>query len=128
MRVELNHTIVYARDKRESSMFLADILGLPEPQRFGPFLAIELDNHVTLDYYESDGPIVPAHYAFLITEDDFNNALERITKRNVRYWADPFHTSENTINRRDGGRGVYFEDPNGHNMEILTRSSGGGKA
>jgi catechol 2,3-dioxygenase-like lactoylglutathione lyase family enzyme len=127
MAVELNHTIVSARDKRASATFLTEILGLPEPKPFGPFLAVQVSNDVTLDFVDSDEEIVPQHYAFLVTESEFDEIFGRIRQRGLRYWADPHHQEPTTINTRDGGRGAYFDDPNGHNLEILTRPYGSGQ-
>jgi len=124
--IKLNHTIVYARDKRASADFLAELFGLPRPQPFGPFLGVEVGNEVTLDFYGTDGEIAPQHYAFLVSEAEFDEIFGRIKARGMKYWADPFHREPNKINNWDDGRGVYFEDPNGHNLEILTRPYGGG--
>ena len=126
MAVQLNHTIVSARDKKVSATFLAEILGLPEPAPFGPFLGVEVDNAVTLDFIDSDGDIIPQHYAFLIDEAEFDEIFGRIQGRGLSYWADPGRRQPGEINTRDGGRGVYFEDPDGHFLEILTRPYGSG--
>lgn len=126
MAVQLNHTIVLSRDKRASSDFLSQILGLPEPVPFGPFLVVQAANAVSLDFVEVKGAIVPQHYAFLISEEEFDAIFGRIRERGLPYWADPFHHEPGQINRRDGGRGVYFNDPSGHNLEILTRPYGSG--
>ncbi len=126
MPVQLNHTIVAARDKRVSATFMAEILGLPEPKPFGPFLGVVVDNDVTLDFIDSDGDITPQHYAFLINEAEFDEIFGRITGRGLPYWADPHRDHPGEINTRDGGRGVYFEDPDGHFLEILTRHYGSG--
>lgn len=126
MAVQLNHTIVAARDKKQAATFFADILDLPAPTPFGPFLAVRTDNDVTLDFYETGEPVTSQHYAFLVTEEEFDGILGRIRERNLPYWADPGHTRPGTINRNDGGRGVYFEDPNGHNLEAITRPYGSG--
>lgn len=126
MSVQLNHTIVWCRDKQESAAFLADILGLPAPVRFGPFLVVELSNGVSLDFHEADGEIAPQHYAFLIGEDDFERIFGRIRERELAYWADPGRHRAGQINRNDGGRGVYFEDPDGHLLEVITRPYGSG--
>ena len=125
MAVQLNHTIVSARDKRESATFLAEILGLDPPTPFGPFLVVGVDNDVTLDFMEDPGPIRPQHYAFLVSESEFDEIFGRIRARGLAYWADPFHSQPGEINTHDGGRGVYWEDPNGHNLEIITRPYGG---
>ncbi|AZQ37031.1 VOC family protein [Streptomyces cyaneochromogenes] len=126
MTVRLNHTIVAAHDKKASARFLADILGLEVSPQYGPFIPVEIPNGVTLDYLESPGAITPQHYAFLVSEDDFDTIFDRIRKAGLPYWADPFHSRPGEINRNDGGRGTYFDDPNGHNLEILTRPYGSG--
>jgi catechol 2,3-dioxygenase-like lactoylglutathione lyase family enzyme len=124
MSIALNHTIVTCRDQERSSTFLADLLGLPEPTRFGPFHVVQLDNGVSLDFLETDGEIPVEHYAFLIREDDFDRIFGRIRERGMAYWADPHKARPGEINRNDGGRGVYFEDPDGHVLEIITRPYG----
>src|SRR5262245_12939184 len=126
MSVQLNHPIVWCRDKERSATFLAEILGRKTPTRFGPFLVVEADNGVSLDFHDSHPPIAPQHYAFLIGEDDFDDIFDRIRERGLGYWADPFRTRPGEINHNDGGRGVYFEDPDGHLIEILTRPYGSG--
>jgi catechol 2,3-dioxygenase-like lactoylglutathione lyase family enzyme len=126
MAAQLNHTIVYARDSKSSALFLAEMLGLPAPTVFGPFQVVEADNGVSLDYMDSDGEIASQHYAFLIDEDDFDEIFGRIRSRGLLYWADPFRSQPGQINHNDGGRGVYFEDPNGHLLEIITRPYGSG--
>ena len=126
MAVELNHTIVHARDKRETAAFLTEILGLPEPTAYGPFLIVEVANNVSLDVVDDSGSIRPQHYAFLVTEPEFDQILERIRAKGLTYWADPFHRQEGKINHNDGGRGVYWSAPDGHNLEIITRPYGSG--
>jgi catechol 2,3-dioxygenase-like lactoylglutathione lyase family enzyme len=121
MAVQLNHTIVASRDRDASARFLAEVLGLPAPVPFGPFMTVETANNVTLDFVESAGDIAGQHYAFLVSEEDFDVIFGRIEKRGLAFWADPFHRTPGEINRNDGGRGVYFDDPNGHNLEIITR-------
>ncbi|MFE0131088.1 VOC family protein [Streptomyces sp. NPDC059037] len=128
MSIELNHTIVVAKDKKASAQFLADILGLEVGPQYGPFFPVTIPNGVTLDYYEGDGgPFVPQHYAFLVSEDEFDTIFGRIKAAGLTYWADPYHKIENEINTNDGGRGTYFDDPNGHKLEILTRPYGSGE-
>jgi catechol 2,3-dioxygenase-like lactoylglutathione lyase family enzyme len=126
MPIKLNHTIVHARDKGESSAFLADILGLPAPSAFGPFLVVEVDNEVSLDFLEVTDPVRPQHYAFLVDESEFDVIFGRIRERGLAYWADPHDQLPGEINRHDGGRGVYWRDPNGHQLEIITRPYGSG--
>ncbi|MET9832697.1 VOC family protein [Streptomyces sp. NPDC006385] len=126
MTVELNHTIVAAHDKKASAQFLADVLGLEVSPQYGPFIPVEIPNGVTLDYADTTGTITPQHYAFLVSEDDFDTIFARIREAGLTYWADPYHRRPGEINHNDGGRGAYFEDPNGHNLEILTRPYGSG--
>lgn len=126
MAVNFNHTIVYARDGRVSASFLAETLGLPGPRSWGPFQVVTTDNDANIDFMDADGEITPQHYAFLVGEADFDDIFGRLRERGLRYWADPAQTEEGQINHHDGGRGVYFEDPNGHLMEIITRPYGSG--
>jgi catechol 2,3-dioxygenase-like lactoylglutathione lyase family enzyme len=120
--IELNHTIVYSRDKAASAQFLADILGVPVGAPTGPFLPVQLGNRVTLDFADADS-VRPQHYAFLVGEEEFDAAFDRVREAGVEYYADPGHSEPASINHRDGGRGVYFADPDGHNLELLTRAS-----
>jgi catechol 2,3-dioxygenase-like lactoylglutathione lyase family enzyme len=124
--VQLNHTIVSCRDQQRSAAFLTGILGLPAATRFGHFLVVEADNGVSLDFAETSREIASQHYAFLVGEDEFDAAFGRIRDQELPYWADPGQTQRGAINHRDGGRGVYFEDPDGHLLEILTRPYGSG--
>lgn len=126
MPVQLNHTIVHARDSLASATFLADMLGLAAPVRFGPFDGVTLDNGVTLDFLTHDADITTAHYAFLVSEEEFDAVFGRIRARQLAYWADPGHKQAGQINHHDGGRGVYWNDPNGHSLEIITRPYGSG--
>ncbi|HEY2683108.1 MAG TPA: VOC family protein [Steroidobacteraceae bacterium] len=126
MTAQLNHTIVHASDPAKSARFLAKILGRPDPIRFGHFQVVELDNGVSLDFAAANGPIQPQHYAFLISETDFDAVFERIREQALEYWADPRRSRPGEINRNDGGRGVYFPDPDGHYLEVITRPYGSG--
>jgi catechol 2,3-dioxygenase-like lactoylglutathione lyase family enzyme len=123
MSIAFNHTIVAARDKRESAEFLTGLFGLPSPVPFGPFLVVMLEHGASLDYADvPDGEeIRPQHYAFLVSEDDFDKIYGAIQSRGLQHWADPGGQRPGEINTRDGGRGVYFPDPAGHHLEILTR-------
>ncbi|MBP0459981.1 VOC family protein [Streptomyces montanisoli] len=118
----LNHTAVYASDRHVSAEFLAAILGLKVGATFGPFLPVDLGNGVTLDYYEKrEEPIQSQHYAFLVPDEQFDAAIARLDEVGATYYADPGHTEPGRINHLFGGRGAYFEDPDGHNMEVMTR-------
>ena len=124
MAIELNHTIVYSRDKRVSAEFLADLFGLPKPGAWGPFLTVGVSNAVTLDFLDTTDEIGSQHYCFLVGEDEFDAIFGRIQSGGHQFWADPGHTEPGVINTHDGGRGVYFDDPSGHNLEIITRPYG----
>ena len=126
MSIRLNHTIVWTRNKAASSAFLSSVLGRPNPTRYGPFAVVELDNDVSLDFHDTDGTIAPQHYAFLVSDAEFETILERIRQRGIRYFADPARSKPNEINSNDGGQGCYFEDPDGHLLEIITRPYGSG--
>ncbi|REE96270.1 VOC family protein [Thermomonospora umbrina] len=125
MSVELNHTIVQSPDKRESAEFLANILGLDVGAEWGPFIPVVIDNGVTLDFATFPAEsITTQHYAFLISEEEFDAAFRRLREAGVEHYADPFFKRPNEITRADGGRGLYFRDPGGHAMEIMTRPYG----
>jgi len=125
--VAFNHTIVHARDASESATFFSEIMGLPTPRRFGPFLAVPVEHGATLDFAQvgEDHEVHPQHYAFLVTEDDFDQIYGRIVARGIEHYPAPRMDRKNEINHNDGGRGVYWCDPSGHFLEILTVPYGG---
>jgi len=128
MAITFNHNIVAARDRSESATFFAEIFGLPEPKEFGPLLAVPLAHEASLDYAQAGDAedIRPQHYAFLVSEDEFTEIYGRIQERGLQHWADPMGSRPGEINHHDGGRGVYFRDPAGHYLEIITRPYGSG--
>jgi catechol 2,3-dioxygenase-like lactoylglutathione lyase family enzyme len=126
MTIALNHTIVWCRDQRRSAAFVTGLFGLPDAVRFGPFLVVELGNGVSLDYHDTDEPIAGQHYAFLISEPEFDEIYGRVREQGLDHWADPMQSRAGEINHHDGGRGVYFPDPDGHLLEIITRPYGSG--
>ncbi len=125
MAIELNHTIVSTHDKQAEARFVSEVLGLPEPGSFGPFAVIELANGVSLDFMDVDGEVASQHYAFLISEDEFDAVAQRLHERGLPTWADPGRRTPG-FNTNDGGRGLYFDSPEGHNLEVLTVPYGGG--
>jgi catechol 2,3-dioxygenase-like lactoylglutathione lyase family enzyme len=125
MAIRLNHTIVHSDDKRTAADFFVDLFDLPRPVPFGPFLDVVLANDVTLAFINADGMAVQTqHYAFLVSDAEFDAIFGRIENRGIAFWADPGRTRAGTINHHYGGRGVYFEDPSGHLLEIITRPYG----
>ena len=124
MTAQLNHTIVWCRDNRASAEFLAEMLGLPAPRTFLHFEVVDLGNGVSLDFMAKAGPVAPQHYAFLVDEAEFDAGLLRIEEQGLTYWADPARSKPGEINRHFGGRGVYFEDPDGHLLELITKPYG----
>jgi catechol 2,3-dioxygenase-like lactoylglutathione lyase family enzyme len=125
MPVQLNHTIVNVRDKKESATFVAEILGLAAPQPYGPFLVVDVANDVSLDFIEVE-KLHAQHYAFLVSEAEFDEIMGRIVDRGLNYWADPHKLLPGDFNTDDGGRGLYWEEPSGHLLEIITRPYGSG--
>ncbi|MFP3989742.1 VOC family protein [Streptomyces sp. E11-3] len=128
MSVEFNHTIVLSRDREKSARFLAHILGLKVGEPAGVFLPVTTANGVTLDFATVDHDIPMQHYAFLVSEEEFDDVLARLVDAEVSIWADPHGKQPGRINRNDGGRGLYFMDPGGHAMEAFTRPYGSGPA
>lgn len=127
MAISFNHTIVAAKDRQASAEFFTELFGLPAPKEFGPFLAVTLNHGVSLDYAQvgADEEVRPQHYAFLVSEDEFDSIYGKIRDRGMPHWADPHGQHPGEINHNDGGRGVYFFDPSGHGLEIITRPYGG---
>ncbi|MDX3384313.1 VOC family protein [Streptomyces niveiscabiei] len=122
MSVELNHTIVAARDQHESAHFLAHVLGLEVSPQLGPFLPVNTANGVSLDFLTvPEESITTQHYAFLVSDEEFDAAFARIEEAKIEYFDDPHLRRPGRINHYYGGRGVYFLDPSGHAMEIITR-------
>ena len=125
MTIKLNHTIVHSRDPRAAADWFAGVFGLPRPKPFGPFLDVEVGNEVTLAFLSAgEMEIQIQHYAFLVSEPEFDQIFGRVKQRGLKYWADPGQRQEGAINHHFGGRGVYFQDPSGHLLEIITRPYG----
>ena len=121
MGVQLNHTIVWCSDKQKSASFLVEMLELSTPVAFGQMLVVQLDNAVSLDFFESNDAISMQHYAFLIGEDEFDRVFTRIRGKGLPYWADPGKQRAGETYSHNGGRGMYFDDPDGHLLEVMTR-------
>ncbi len=126
MSVELNHTIVHARDRAAAAGEVAEILGLDPPASFGPFAVVELANGASLDFMDEAADFDGQHFAFLVDEEEFDQIQQRLRDRGKQWWADPFKRSPGEINTNDGGRGLYWEGPDKHWLEIITRPYGSG--
>lgn len=124
MTAQLNHTIVWCRDNVKSAGFLADVLGRPEPKTFHHFQIVQLDNGVSIDFMAKEGPVAMQHYAYLVDDATFDHGMARVGALGLTFWADPARSRAGEINHHDGGRGVYFQDPDGHLLELLTTPYG----
>ncbi len=124
MTVAFDHCIVFADDARVSATFLATLFGLPEPVAWGPFVSVTLEGGVVIQFAAPGIEVQPQHYAFRVGEDAFDAIYGRILEHGMEHWADPRREQPGTFNRANGGRGVYFRDPAGHGLEILTRPDG----
>lgn len=125
MAITLNHTIVHSHDSERTARFLCDVLGLPPARRLAHFTIVQV-GPTSLDLLQTDQEISPRHFAFLVSEGEFDGIFDRLREHGIRYWADPFHREPGQINRWDDGRGVYFDDPDGHLLEVITRPYGSG--
>ncbi|MEU9995693.1 VOC family protein [Streptomyces sp. NPDC048370] len=123
MAVSFNHTIIAAKDRNESALFFRELLELPEAPSWGPFVNIQLADGVLLQFAEPpvEMQIQMQHYAFLVDDELFDRAYQRLCDGSVEHWADPQMRLPGEINHGHGGRGVYFKDPAGHAIELLTR-------
>jgi catechol 2,3-dioxygenase-like lactoylglutathione lyase family enzyme len=121
MTVQLNHTIVCARDKRASAAFMSEVLRVPVGPDEGPFVPLELENAVTLDFMDRDDDFTMQHYAFLVDGETFEAAYKRMQDKAITIFADPFLEEPGEIYLEDGMRGFYFRDLSGHTMELLTK-------
>lgn len=125
MSITLNHTIVPARDKVASAQFFARIFGLEAGPPMGPFTPVRINDTLTLDFDDRDSSrqhLDWHHYAFQVSDEDFDAILERVTAAGIPYGSGPHSLEDGQINTRYGGRGFYFRDPNGHVLEVLTRA------
>ena len=124
MTAQLDHTIVWCSDKHKSSALLAEMLGLPEPTSFGHFRVVSLGNGVSMDFMEKEGTVAMQHYAFLVSDAEFDAGIAKIVEKGLTHWADPARSQVNPINCRWGCCGVYFEDPDCHFLELITKPYG----
>ncbi|MFI9123133.1 VOC family protein [Streptomyces bikiniensis] len=121
MAVTFNHTIVAAKDRHESARFLRELLELPEAPSWGPFVNVQLPDGVLIQFAEPPVEIQMQHYAFLVDDELFERAYGRLREQGIEHWADPQMRRPGETNTEHGGRGVYFKDPAGHAMELITR-------
>lgn len=125
MPVAFNHTIIAARDRAESARFFVEILEAGPAPSWGPFTNLALDGGVLLQFADLPTDVVPEiqnqHYAFLVDDELFDRAYARLCERGIGHWADPQMQRPGETNTEHGGRGVYFRDPAGHYIEMITR-------
>ncbi|NIH81426.1 VOC family protein [Amycolatopsis viridis] len=121
MTVTFNHTIIASKDRHASARFFRELFELPEAPSWGPFVNVLLDEGVILQFAEPPVDIQMQHYAFLVDDDLFDRAYGRLVEQGIEHWADPQMRRPGETNTEHGGRGVYFKDPAGHAIEIITR-------
>jgi catechol 2,3-dioxygenase-like lactoylglutathione lyase family enzyme len=119
MAILLDHTIVPAKDKLASATFFAEILGLKVKPGKGYFAQVQVNDSLTFDFAEEPEP-QSHHYAFHISEAEFEAIYERVKAKGLPYGSGPYNHTDGKIYTRRGGRGFYFEDPNGHLLEVMT--------
>ncbi len=119
MPITLNHTIVPSHDKESSASFFARIMGLPGPGTAGHFVQVRVNADLALDY-DNRERFESHHYAFVVGDREFDEIFGRLKRDNVSYGAQPNSPTDGQINTRRAGRGLYFADPDGHLMEIMT--------
>jgi catechol 2,3-dioxygenase-like lactoylglutathione lyase family enzyme len=120
MTISLNHTIVPAHDKHAAAAFFAHIMGLEVETAAGHFVPVKIDSSLTFDFDNSDR-FESHHYAFRVSDDELDAILARVNSAGVSFFADPGHRRVGEFNSYNDGRGFYFADPNGHNLEVGTR-------
>lgn len=128
MAVRLDHLALAALDAHESAHFLADVLDLPAPRPSGPFLVVDVDNTLTIDFAAPPFDFPGQHVAFLVSDTEFEAVRRRLEERGVTYYPGPAYRHPGTINHHHGGRGLYFDDPAGHHFEVITRRYEGSPA
>jgi catechol 2,3-dioxygenase-like lactoylglutathione lyase family enzyme len=121
MAITLNHTIVPARDKIAAAEFFARIFGLEFKGTQGHFAPVRINDSLTLDFDNANG-FESHHYAFLVNDEEFDAIFGRIKDAGISYGSEPFSRTDGELNHRRGGRGVYFDDPDGHILELMTRT------
>ncbi|MFP5021335.1 VOC family protein [Pseudonocardia phyllosphaerae] len=125
MPCTFNHSILAARDREVSAAFFRHVLEAAEAPSWGPFTNVLLDGGVMIQFadlsVEEHPEIQPQHYAFLVDDALFDRALAKLDTDGTAYWADPQRTRPGEINHEHGGRGVYFCDPAGHYLELITQ-------
>lgn len=121
MSVSFNHTIIASKDRHASARFFRELLEVDEAPSWGPFVNIQLPDGVLLQFAEPPVEIQMQHYAFLVDDALFDRAYQRLAEGGIEHWADPQMTRPGETNTGHGGRGVYFKDPAGHAIELITR-------
>jgi catechol 2,3-dioxygenase-like lactoylglutathione lyase family enzyme len=122
MTIVLNHTVVPARDKVEAAKFFAKMFGLSFDERaVGYFAPVRVNETLTLDFHDDVERFEVHHYAFKVNDEEFDAILGRVQGAGIAYGSDPWNLENRELNSWNGGRGVYFRDPDGHILELMTR-------
>lgn len=121
MAIVLNHTIVPARDKEASARFFAHIFGLVYGGLSGHFAPVRVNDALTLDFDNAEH-FERHHYAFHVSDAEFDAILQRVRGAGIAYGSDPWHADNGQLNDWNSGRGFYFRDLDGHLLELLTRT------
>jgi catechol 2,3-dioxygenase-like lactoylglutathione lyase family enzyme len=119
MPIVLDHTIVPAKDKQASAKFFAEIFGLTVKPGEGHFAQVQVNESLTLDFADESEP-QSHHYAFHISQAEFEAIFDRVKAKGLSYGSAPYNHADGQVYTRRGGRGFYFEDPNGHLLEVMT--------
>ena len=120
MTIRLDHTIVPSKDKKAAARFFAEMLGLSVEPGHGYFAQVRVNDTLTFDFADEDEPFPGLHYAFHLSDAEFDGVLARVKARGISFGSEPDAPANGRLNRRRGGRGFYFEDPNGHLLEVMT--------
>ena len=123
MAMELDHTIVSARNQRESARRLAEILGVRWAESgAGPFSPVYVNDGLTLDFIDDDGEFPVQHFCFRVSDAEFDAILKRLQGAGIKYRSAVRGPEDMRVNTDYGGRMVYWNEPDGHQWEMLTVS------
>ena len=120
MTITLNHTIVWTRDKEAAARFFADLFGLRVEGSGGHFAPVRINDTLTLDFADAKGTIAGQHYAFHVSDAEFDAILHRVKGARLAFGSGPRSLEDGKLNDWNGGRGFYYKDHDGHVIELMT--------